>query len=237
MLAQAQRDLVQHGVVRPRLVVAHEPGDLAVEVADQVRGPVLARAEAPAPEIHEQGIGLVGPALLDPVGFRLEGLLLGLLGHAGDLVDPGALRRPGGIDPGLGLDLGPAVLERVERLLERRGAPVAQGFRLLHGGFRGLAALGELFEGLAPVGQQRERRRSTPSSSSARWAGSASSLRRASSRNASMRSARRRTACSEAWRRAASRTFSSRRAWATACSIWARASRPEIMPSLRSGRP
>ena len=71
VIAEPQRNFVQHVVVRPRRVIVDEPGDLGVEVSHQRTGAVGRRAVATAPEVGKQRIGVVGLALRVAVGLRL----------------------------------------------------------------------------------------------------------------------------------------------------------------------
>jgi hypothetical protein len=70
VLAQAQRQLLQPLVVDARDVVPHEPGDLAVEPAEERPGAVRRRAVAAPPEVGEQRVRLVGPAPSPPAPPR-----------------------------------------------------------------------------------------------------------------------------------------------------------------------
>ena len=74
MLAQPQRDLVEHGKIGPRLLEADQPGHHPVEIADQIVGAVARGAVAGLPQIHEQRIVAIGLALGLAVGLGLLGL-------------------------------------------------------------------------------------------------------------------------------------------------------------------
>jgi hypothetical protein len=75
VLPEPDRQLDQDGVVAARTVEFDQPGNLAVQIADQALGPIFQRAEFAPPKIHEKRVGLVRVPLFPQVLSACAALL------------------------------------------------------------------------------------------------------------------------------------------------------------------
>ena len=120
MLAQSLRYLVQQRIVRSRSIVTDQVRNLAIEVAHDIRGGIGRRAKLPVPQIREQWIGFIRPALLITVSLADLCFLLGSIGNVDGLVDNRLLRQPRRIRGHLRFDTRLKRSNRFPRIRNRR---------------------------------------------------------------------------------------------------------------------